>query len=167
VNTNELHKPLHTKRNITYTIQLQVCTFLSSLRLPVVIDRRSHGRNCTDYFRTHLGFRNNYGRKSALPFVPRIKFALLFFDIQRYRLLGEHLILPLSFSLFICLSICPFLFSSGCLCFSLNFRTEETDEDDVGLRIDIGSFQAGRSVFCVEPVERMNYLSESLISRAK
>lgn len=42
-------------------------------------DRASITRSREDYFRSHVGFRDNFERKSTLSFVSRIKFALLFF----------------------------------------------------------------------------------------
>lgn len=72
-------------------------------------------------------------------------------------------------------SICPsvYLSSLPIVFISLSIpgmeETRETDEGDVGLQANwyrLVSGGTGRSAFCVEPVERMNYLSESLISRA-
>lgn len=76
---------------------------------------------------------------------------------------------PISLSIY--LSIWHYLFSLPVvfISFSISGRTRESDESDVGLQTNwyrLVSDGTARSTFCVEPVERMNYLSESLISRA-
>lgn len=93
----------------------------------------SHG----DYFRTRLGFRDNFSRKSMPPFVSRIKFALLFSHIQRHRLFGTG-----NIPFYSCFFLSPLRFHDG-----RNEKEKKRDREREGWtkwgcrRIDIGSFQ--------------------------
>lgn len=88
------------------------CTSMHAIRafLSLRSTHRSRAGSHGDYFRTRLGFRDYFSRKSTLPFVSRIKFALLFFPYSttpfaRYR---QCLVLFLFFFLYLSL----FLFLS-------------------------------------------------------
>ena len=154
-------------------IQMIVATSGFTSKCRWVPSCRSRGCNRTDYFRIHQGFRDNYRRKSALPFVSRIKFLFPFFSYSTTPFIRYEKCLILLLSLFPSIYLSDYLFSFPVVFISLSIsgrkRRESRTKYDIGLQTNwyrLVSDETVRSTFCVESVERMNYLSESLISRA-
>lgn len=122
------------------------CIRASSQRLrAVTIDHRLRADGRADYFRAHLGFRDNFSRKSTPPFVSRIKFALLFFPIFNDAVCSVQGVLRFALPHFTASISFPLPLSFIPLAIGRRERNERDERRRWGCeRIDIGSFRAGR-----------------------